>query len=149
MAAHSKIVDEEEAIRWFREGIPYSEFVRRYEEKYGITTSQSMWSAWRRRKRLARRLVRDDALIPWAVMPEHRWDINLRHLREEARRRAGVPLSDEEASALASWLERLAEENAVVYYDPENGFRLVPRLPEDTDIVREPPPELMTDRRPL
>ena len=88
-----KIVDEGEVIRWFHEGLTYEEMSRRYREKYGIETVPTLWSNFRRRRGLTRRIVRDDDLIPWAVREEHRWAYPLQMLRLEARRRAtGEPV---------------------------------------------------------
>lgn len=148
MPAHSKIVDEEEALRWYWEGVSYSEFVERYLDLYGVQTTESMWSSWRRRKRLPRRAVRDDELIPWAVERRHRYATELALLRLEAQRRAGKRLPEAREQYVRNWLLRLAEEDVVVTYDPHtpDGFYYVPRLPEDQDIVRQPPAEYRTRR---
>jgi hypothetical protein len=143
----TKIVDEDEARQWFYAGVPYPEFVRRYKEKYGIDTTPSMWSSWRSRNKLKRRKVRNDDLIPWQVAPEHRWDTMLRYLRFEARHRAGAPLADWEETALNGWLANMRGQGAVVYYDPINGFAYVKARPGE-DLVRQPPGELATERRP-
>lgn len=133
----TKIVDEDEARRWFFAGVPYSEFVRRYKELHGIDTTENMWASWRYRNKLKRRTVRNDNLIPWEVLPKHRWATPLRYLRFEARRRAGTHLADWERTALEGWLDNMREQNAVVYYDPVNGFAYVRALPGE-DLVRAP-----------
>jgi hypothetical protein len=43
-------------------------------------------------------------------------------LRLLARRRAGDDIPAADASRLDAWLERMAEEQAVVMYDPDRGF---------------------------
>ncbi|AFO10894.1 immunity repressor [Streptomyces phage phiELB20] len=135
-----KIVDETEVIRWFEEGRTYAWMIAEYKRKYGIDTVPSMWGNFRRRRGLDRRIVRDDDLIPWFVKEEHRWAYPLAMLRAEARRRAGKELTETDTSRLASWLDMLKDENAVVHYDPETdeGFFYIPRQPEDDDIIHRP-----------
>ncbi|MDN3268279.1 hypothetical protein [Streptomyces sp. MA15] len=135
-----KIVDEGEVVRWFEEGWTYQQMIDEYRRKYGIETVSSMWGNFRYRKGLSRRIARDDDLIPWAVKPEHRHQYPLAMLRVEGRRRAGMDLDGNAARRLESWTRTLAEENAVVHYDPdtEEGFFYVPREPQDDDLIRRP-----------
>ncbi|MFD7259307.1 hypothetical protein [Streptomyces sp. NPDC059874] len=135
-----KIQDESEVIRWFEEGRTYAWMIDEYKRKYGIETVPSMWGNFRRRRGLDRRIVRDDDLIPWFVKEEHRWAYPLAMLRAEARRRAGKELTEADTSRLTSWLEMLAENEAVVHYDEETeeGFFYVPRHEEDDDIIHRP-----------
>jgi hypothetical protein len=136
----SKIVDEQEVIRWFEEGKTYQEMQRIYLEKYNIETVPSMWGNFRRRRGLQRRITRNDDLIPWGVKAEHRWMYPVVILRFEARRRAGRELDEDDESRLNSFLRKLDELDAVVHYDPdtEDGFHLVPREDYDDDIIRRP-----------
>lgn len=136
----SKIQDEQEIIRWFEEGVTYEEMSRRYLERYNIETVPSLFSNFRRRRGLTRRINRDDDLIPWAVKSEHRWAYPLQMLRAEGRRRAGMPVRESEAPRLNNWLQMLQDEDAVVHYDPEtkDGFFYVRREPGDVDIIRRP-----------
>lgn len=62
--------------------------------------------------------------IPWTVKEEHATHYAARMLRVLGRRRAGLPMTDEQERALDSWLERLHEIHAVVVYDrdSEDGF---------------------------
>ncbi|WP_448612146.1 hypothetical protein [Geodermatophilus sp. URMC 60] len=144
-----KILDEQEVIRWFREGLTYEEMSRRYREKYGIETVPSLWSNFRRRRGLPRRTVRDDHLIPWAIQPQHRGAHALQMLRLEARARAGEPVREIDAARHQNFMRRLADKGLVVAYEPDTaeGFRLVPRLPDDTDVVRRPQVGLTVKRR--
>lgn len=138
--AASKIVDEQEVIRWFKEGKTYQEMQDIYLEKYNIETVPSMWGNFRRRRGLARRITRNDDLIPWAVKSEHRWAYPVAMLRAEARRRAGFDLGMDTRNRLNSWLRTLDDDKLVVHYDPdtEDGFFYVPRLASDDDIIRRP-----------
>ncbi|MER5632178.1 hypothetical protein [Streptomyces nitrosporeus] len=149
MPAHSKIVDEEEVRKWLQEKKTYKWMVEYYRDVYKIETTISMWANYRRRHRLQRRITRDDDLIPWHVEKQHRWRYDLVMLRLEARLREGQELTAREAQRLSSWRASLEEENAVVHYDPEtaDGFFLVPRTSEDTDIIRQPAEKTTLRRR--
>lgn len=125
--AASKIVDEQEVIRWFEEGKTYQEMQDIYLKKYNIETVPSMWGNFRRRRGLSRRIARNDELIPWHVKPEHRWAYPVAMLRAEARRRAGFELNEATQQRLNSWLRTLDEENLVVHYDPDHRGRLLLR----------------------
>ncbi|WP_353707252.1 hypothetical protein ABRQ22_14695 [Cellulosimicrobium sp. ES-005] len=140
MPAVSKIQNETEVRRWFEEGRSYAWMVEEYERKYNISTTPSLWANYRRRKGLEPRLVRDEALIPWRVAPEHRWAYPLALLRIEARRRAGAEISANDEGRLARFKETLADGDLVVHYDPdtEEGFFLIPREPGDKDMIHEP-----------
>lgn len=143
MVGRSKIVDESELGRWFREGRTYRWMVQEYARKYNLEVGISMFSNFRRRHGLAMRLVRDYHLIPWSVRPEHESQGFLAYLRKLARRRAGEELSEEDNKRVNNFLAKLEAEDLVVYYDPdtEEGFFLVPREPQDVDYVRQPPRE--------
>lgn len=137
----SKIQDETELLRWFREGRTYKWMVEEYDRKYNLHVGQSMFANFRRRRGLERRIVRDDELIPWKVDAKHRyaWPVNM--LRLEARRRAGKPLTELEVANLEGWLRGLERDGVVVHYEPqtEQGwFYVEPRPGIDTDLIREP-----------
>lgn len=146
----SKIVDEAEVLRWFEEGKTYAEMSEIYREKYNIETVPSLWGNYRRRKGLARRINRDDELIPWEVKREHRWRYPLAMLRAEARRREGMELPERQGKRLDTWLEQMREADAVVHYEPdtEEGFFAVPRRPGiDTDLIRRIESQAVLGRR--
>lgn len=86
----TKIRDEAEVLRWFEEGRTYQWMTDEYLRKYNIVTVPSLWGNFRRRKGLARRINRDDDMIPWYVEPEHRWGYPLHMLRVAARAEAGM-----------------------------------------------------------
>ena len=136
----SKIVDEGEVIRWFKEGRTYAWMAAEYKRKYDIDTVSSMWGNFRRRRGLDRRITRDDNLIPWFVKSEHRWLYPLTMLRTEARRRDGRTVNDGDGARLDSWKTMLEEEHAVVHYDPDTdeGFFYVPREEGDDDLIHRP-----------
>lgn len=146
----SKIVDEQEVIRWFEEGKTYAEMCQLYRDKYNIETVPSLWGNFRRRRGLQRRINRDDELIPWEIKKEHRWDYPIMMLRKEARRRAGLPVSQEDQDALDVWLRGMEEQGTVLHYEPETeqGWFYVPRREGvDLDIIRTPARKTTTKRR--
>lgn len=141
MPAHTKIQDTAEALRWISEGRTYQWMVDEYLRKYDIETSISLWAGLRRRQGMDPRIVRDEALIPWAVKSEHRHSHAVSMLRAEARRRAGKELTPMMADMLNAWLNGLIADDTVVHYDPdtEEGWWYVPRREgEDHDLIREP-----------
>ncbi|MEU0739271.1 hypothetical protein [Streptomyces sp. NPDC006134] len=148
MPAPTKIVDENEVLKWFQQGKTYAWMVQQYKELYGRETSISMWANYRRRHLMQRRITRDDDLIPWHVKEEHRYRYDLTMLRAEARRRDGKELSADMEQRLEAWLRDLKAKDAVVYYNPdtEEGFFLVPREESDDDLIRRPPEK--TTKRP-
>ncbi|WP_042800924.1 hypothetical protein [Streptomyces sp. C] len=136
----SKIVDKTEVLRWFREEKTYAWMVEQYKEKYGITTTEPMWAAFRRRNGIDRRNTRSEDLLPWKLREDHRHLYPAMMLRTEGRQRAGKPVAADKAKKLASWKQYLEENNLVVHYDydTEEGFFFVPREERDTDLIREP-----------
>lgn len=147
----SKIQNAREVEGWIEEGRTYRWMVEEYERKYNLEVSPTMFSNFRARRGLSRRLTRNTALIPWEVKREHRWNYNLAMLRAEARRRDGKLLRDDEAGKLSSWKRHLLDENAVVHYEPETeqGWFLVPRREGvDLDLIRVPSKGL-TQRQPV
>lgn len=137
----SKIVNEQEVLRWFEEGRSYQWMVEEYRRKYGINTVPSLWGNFRRRRGLARRTHRDDDLLPWHLKDEHRWLFPAQMLRAEARRRAGKKLRPEDERRLDNFIARLKRDGLVVHYDrdTEEGFFYVPaRDGIDTDLIYKP-----------
>lgn len=138
----------QEAVRWLEEGKTYQWIVEEYRRKYHVETTISMWAALRRRSGIDNRIVRDEALIPWAVKPEHRHSHAVAMLRAEARQRAGKTLTPLVADMLGTWKEGLARDGAVVHYDADTaeGWWYLPvREGVDLDLIREP--ERRTGRR--
>lgn len=136
-----KLQNRDEFIRWYVDGKTYSWMIGQYREKYDIEIGYGTISNWRAQLGLEKRQVRDPSLIPWALKPEHRVHHVLNMLRAEARRRAGQDVAPDTLKKLDAWLAWLAEEDAVVHYDPETeqAFWYVPRRPGiDTDLIRKP-----------
>lgn len=141
MAPRTKIQDDAEVRRWFEEGRTYRWMVDEYERKYNMKVSATMFSSYRQRHGLPRRIARDDNLIPWEIKEEHRWGYPVAMLRIESRRRGGFEMRAADEERLASFKETLYADDLVVHYDPdtEQGWWLVPRRPGvDKGLIREP-----------
>lgn len=136
-----KIVNVDEARAWIVEGKSYQWIIEQYRERYDVETTVAMWSNFRRRQGVSTRNVRDEGLIPWRVEAPHRRAYLAEMLRLEARARADAKLSDRERHRLGLFRANLAENDAVIHYDPEseNGFHYVPRRAGiDHDLIRVP-----------
>jgi hypothetical protein len=140
----SKIVDEQEVLRWFAEGKTYQEMCDLYREKYNIETAPSLWGNFRRRRGLEPRIARDTDLIPWQhIKSEHRYAYPLVMLRLAAREEAGFPIPEVNRTRYDNWRKMLADNDFVVHYDPDTteGWWYDKRRPGDGDgIVRHPAP---------
>lgn len=137
----TKIQDEGEVLRWFEKGWTYQQMREKYREKYGIETSLSLWSSFRKRHGLPRRIERNEDMIPWAVKPEHRHRHAAAMLRTANRLNKSLPVGESALRAYRTWIVSLEEQDAVVHYDPdtEEGFFYVPRRPNiDKGLIREP-----------
>lgn len=144
----TKIRDRHEAEQWVREGRTYDWCRFMYRQKYQVETSRSMWEKIRRQLKLDPRIVRNQALIPWPIMEQHKNAYVLDMLRTEARLRAGAPISMRRLTAVYGFKRRLRIEGKVINYDPANGFSKVgPRPGIDLDLIFEPNPEQFTALR--
>jgi len=150
MRGATKIVDEQEALKWIKQGRTYKWMCETYREKYNIETTPSMWSNFRRRRGIDRRVVWDDQLIPWSIKLEHRYSYAIQMLRKEARRRAGTEISPETEHEVDTWIAGMTRDGTVVHYEPETdqGWFYVPRRPGvDKDLIREPERRVGAQRR--
>lgn len=134
----SKIQDEQEVMRWMREGRTYEWMTREYLRKYHIETSPSLWGNFRARHGLPRRIERAD-LIPWTLRPEHVHRYAAAMLRWEARSRAGLSIPAVHEARHRNFIARLRASNRVIEYRPETeqGFHEVDARPGE-DLVRLP-----------
>ena len=135
-----KIQDETEVKRWFAEGKTYEWMCQEYERKYNLQVVPSTFGNFRRKHGIPLRIVRDEALIPWRLKPEHRYAYPAMMLRAEARRRAGKELDAETEGKLQAWLYRMHKDKLVVHYDPDSpeGFYYLAPRKRDVDLVRVP-----------
>lgn len=133
-----KVQDLGEIKRWYDAGWTYQDMVEEYWRKYQIEATVAMFANIRSRQGWEKRLPRSSDLIPWVVHEEHLGHYYAVMLRSESRRRRGEPLNEQAAARLPGFLRNLEEVNGVVHYDADAGWFIVPRRPEDKDIIREP-----------
>jgi hypothetical protein len=141
MAPKTKIKDMDELMQWLADGKTYAWMAAEYRRKYGIEVSATMFSAFRRRMGLPKRLARDASLVPWRVKKCHGLGYPLAMLHYEARRRQGFSLSSLELKRLEGFKAKLQMDGTVIHYEPDSdeGWWLVPRRPGiDNDLIRVP-----------
>ena len=135
MARARLVPSDQELKRLLERGFTHDDIVAHVWDTEHKRVSRSTVSAAISRAGLSETQNRYTDEIPWRVSGQHLRDYQPRMLRLLGRRRAGETLNDLENSRLDNWLKMLAEDNAVVAYDPEVGFGYVDRSPEDpTDV---------------
>lgn len=139
--AKTLIQDDMEVRRWFEQGWTYRRMQEEYLRKYDIETSISMWSNYRQRNGLHRRIERNDDMLPWAVRKVHRHRNQANMLRAAHRAAQNLPIGPTIRRAYESWIRSMRAQDCVVHYDPdtEQGFFYVARRPNiDKGLIREP-----------
>lgn len=118
------------------------QIVDEWEKDSGVRVSRSAIAMAIKRYDLesSKPRARFEDLLPWRVSAEHRMEYDARMLRLEARRRRGMPMTDEEEGLLTSWLKRVKEQGAVITYAPEThrGFWWLERQESDGDSLIRP-----------
>lgn len=142
MAAPRYLPSDSVLEQWRAEGLTLNQMVERVKRETGHTVARSTVAAALSRAGLTNRIRYEDQ-VPWKrIRTDHNHAYPLTMLRHLARRENGLPLTEEQSARLDSWLQRLADEGAVVTYkyDSPDGFYYVPRKPSDGDgVVRRPP----------
>lgn len=137
-----KIQDIPQFIRWYNEGLPYTEMAKRWTAENGEAITPTAFSNLRIRLGLGPRLAtRDTDLIPWDVRAEHLVLLPMRMFHAKTRRDRRLPVSPDQLQRLAEWERLLEESNLVVHYEPntDQGFFYVPaREGIDNGLIREP-----------
>ena len=124
--------------KWVEQGLTHSQIVERIYEEDGWRPARVSVAVALSRAGLTQRTRYDDD-IPWKVKKEHNAEYPLTMLRHAARKRRGLPLTEEQERRLAAFIKMLEEHNAVIAYDREVGFVGVPREARDGDgLVRKP-----------
>lgn len=136
-----RVESEEEVVRWYMDGKAFRWMSEEHDRKHGRKPSVAAFQSIVRRRNLPPRSLRGNPLIPWNVRREHqrKWMHTL--LRNENRRRNGLPVNGAALTELERWKIALQKADAVVEYrrDTEEGYFLVPRRNGvDTDLIRVP-----------
>lgn len=137
----TSIESEQEVVQWYMDGKSFRWMTEEHEREYGRKPSVAAFQSVVRRRGLPPRSLRDNPLTPWKVRREHqrKWTHTL--LRNENRRRHGLPVNESDLIELERWKIGLEKAGAVVEYrrDTEEGYFLVPRRDGvDTDLIRKP-----------
>jgi len=136
----AKLIPDQEVSALLDAGwslVRISEWLRTERE---ISVSPEAISIWRRRRGMPRiRPASAVEVIPWKVLPQHRFKHALVMLRAEARVRRGEKLPSGIGVQHANWKKRVTERNLVVEYRPETpeGFFYVPKHAGE-DVTRMP-----------
>ncbi len=137
MVAHRLIPDKSTLDHWVNdEQLTHAQIAQRIYTTTGHMVARSSVSAALSKYGLSKPTPRYSEEIPWRVANEHLKEYPVRMLRTLGRFRAGITLSQGDADRLASWLDKLQQDNFVVAYDPDGGFVYTPR--EDGDPVDVP-----------
>lgn len=134
MARPRKLPDTNTILRYRNAGLTHQQIADQIFIDTGIEVSRSSISAALHRAGKSADKARYTDTVPWRVKREHLREYPVRMLRLLGRRRADQPLSDNENQRLDNWLAHLAENNAVVAYDPDNseqGFHYIDPAPGD------------------
>lgn len=119
-----------------------SEVERVLWSEYGISYSRAGVSWWRSRQGLPPRKTPSEnrrALIPWRIKVEHQGHRLYRFLLTEAQLRDGLVPTTADAYRHAAVVREFARRpGLVIFYDQEDGFRLVPRRDRDEDFIWDP-----------
>ena len=136
--ANHRIPNEDEAVRWIKDGRTYTWIQSEIQRKYEVRIALSTLSDLRHRSGIPRRIQRDVDLIPWAIAKEHRHLYPVQMLRALSRRRAGEPNPARMNEKLDAWLRDREREGTVVHYELPGGWRYVKRRKADKDVIRIP-----------
>lgn len=135
------VPDKPQMEAYLKRQLTQQQIADEYEKDTGIRVSRAAIGLAIERYGLqsSKPRPRWDRLIPWKVKPEHKQAKEVRLLRLEARRGAGLPLSDRDLQRLENWKAELREADAVIHYHPNTdaGFFWVPRE-EGEYLIREP-----------
>jgi hypothetical protein len=107
------------------DGWSHADIAAHVEKTTGHKISRSAVSAALSRAGLTKATPRYKKEIPWRVGEAHLTAYPVRMLRLLGRKRSGQPLTEEEEDRLRSWMDQLAEWDAVVAYSPSAGFLYV------------------------
>jgi hypothetical protein len=144
MGQPQRVPNKTELRRYLSSGLTQQQIADKWLEDSGEKVSRSAIGMAIERYGLtgvARSRPSYSDLIPWTLAPEHRFHTDVRMLRLEGRRLAGIPLTEDQQRWLDQWKEDLDAAGAVVYYDrdTEEGFFWIPRTKEHGDSLVDVP----------
>jgi hypothetical protein len=122
MAPRRLVPDKTTLSRWAAEGLTHEQMAERHWQETNIRVSRAAISVAMGRYGMAKQGVRHKDTLPWRVKQEHIRQYPARMLRLLGKRRANMPLTEDETKRLDSWLDLLDRERAVVAYSETDGF---------------------------
>lgn len=128
MAMTRKLPDTGQLVSWVELGWTHHQIADHIYTTTGQTVSRTSISAALSRAGKTSAAHRYKDTLPWRVETRHLTEYPASMLRLLGKQRAGGTLTDNEQQRLASWLQALAEANAVVGYDPDcegQGFHYI------------------------
>lgn len=135
-----KKMPDRAVLRMVRKGYSNTQVVAALAERGIEVTSQAV-SAWKGRNGFDLQTPSPEALalIPWRIAQEDAKHFFYNNLQIEVRRRRGTKVPKKDMNARDAFVRKLGDLDAVVHYDTENGWVLVPRRHGvDKDFIREP-----------
>lgn len=125
MARPRVLPSNDELRHMVEEGWSHADIAAHVEKTTGQKVSRSAVSAALSRAGLTKATPRYRDEIPWRVSEAHLTEYPVRMLRLLGRKRRGLDMTEEETDRLTSWMEQLADWDAVVAYSPTVGFLYV------------------------
>jgi len=123
MPAHRLLPDNGTLRHWVQdEGLTHQQIADRIYTTTGDRVSRTTVSAALSRAGISKPTMRYRDELPWRVKVEHIKEYPARMLRLLGRRRANLPLNEQEDERLDAWLTKLEEDHAVVAYDPDSPY---------------------------
>lgn len=137
-----RIIEKEALRRWLDDGLNRKQIVEEIKKTKGKTVTPQAVSTAMNRWGFQPLRNRHSELIPWVVKTEHLELTMVTLLRKISRRRKGLPNPARIEVWVDNWLDRLAEQDAVIGYVPnalheEDVFPFYPRLDSDGPSLRE------------
>jgi hypothetical protein len=121
-------------------GLTHQQIADWINENMGLDVKRSTIASAISRAGLSEATARYKEELPWRVRQEHLKHYAPRMLRLLGRRRAGLPLTEDQNQRLDSWINQLKSDSAVVVYipDTEEGFHYVGGTWDHPDVpIRE------------
>lgn len=128
MAPPRMVPDKVTMEHYLEQGLTHEAIRQAHYDATGVLVTRTAISAALQRYGLAGESIpRYKNTIPWRVKAIHSKAYPARMLRLLGRRLGGSELNEAESSQLDSWLTMLANEKAIVAYDPDDdqGFAYV------------------------
>lgn len=109
---------------WLAEGLTHQQMADRVYETTGHRVTRAAVTVALMGYGLTKPKPRYKETIPWRVKVDHAKSYPVTMLRHLGKRRMGIEMSEADEKLLDTWLDRLAMENLIVAYDPDDDAGL-------------------------